>query len=225
MSLAEDLTRMAPFDRLEPPALRAVLREAVEVPLRTGRALCCQGDRADHCWVQLSGRVKGVMYRSDETTVELGHSGPGDWLGLAELLLDSPYLSDLVAEEHCTFATFGRSGLARLLDISPMREFLLREMARRYYVMHARFELVQPLDRLVRFLLEHLSGDAAADSGEVACTQEEIAEAIGATRETVNRHLQRLQDDGLVKVGRGAVTIVDAARLRTHGASRLSQGT
>jgi CRP-like cAMP-binding protein len=213
VSLIEALAALPPFDRLEPPALRAALREAVEVPLRTGRALCCQGDRAERCWLLVSGRVRGIMYRSDETTVELGHSGPGDWLGLAELLLDSPYLSDLVAEEHCTFATFGRTGLARLLGLPGMREFLLREMARRYYVMHARFELVQPLDRLVRFLLDRAPGGA----GEVACTQEEIATAIGATRETVNRHLQRLQDDGLVKVGRGAVTIVDAARLHARG--------
>jgi CRP-like cAMP-binding protein len=213
VSLIEALAALPPFDRLEPPALRAALREAVEVPLRTGRALCCQGDRAERCWLLVSGRVRGIMYRSDETTVELGHSGPGDWLGLAELLLDSPYLSDLVAEEHCTFAAFGRTGLARLLSLPGMREFLLREMARRYYVMHARFELVQPLDRLVRFLLDRAPGGA----GEVACTQEEIATAIGATRETVNRHLQRLQDDGLVKVGRGAVTIVDAARLHARG--------
>jgi len=218
VSLPEALAALPPFDRLEPSALRAALREATEVPLRTGRALCCQGDRADRCWVLLSGRVRGLMYRSDETTVELGRSAPGDWLGLAELLLDSPYLSDLVAEEHCTLAAFSRTGLGRLQELAGMRTSLLNEMATRYYTMHARFELVQPLDRLVHFLLAHLPGGAGAGSGEVASTQEEIAEAIGATRETVNRHLQRLQDDGLVRVGRGVVKVVDAARLQSRGA-------
>jgi CRP/FNR family cyclic AMP-dependent transcriptional regulator len=218
VNLPEALAGLPPFDRLGQLERRAALREATEVPLRTGRALCCQGDRAERCWVLVSGRVRSVMYRSDETTVELGRSGPGDWLGLAELLLDSPYLSDLVAEEHCMLAAFSRTGLGRLLELAGMRTFLLREMAKRYYTMHARFELVQPLDRLVRFLLDHLPGGAAAGSGEVAGTQEEIAEAIGATRETVNRHLQRLQDDKLVWVGRGVVKVVDAARLRSRGA-------
>ena len=111
MSLLEALGELPPFDRLAPLERRAVLREATEVPLRTGRALCCQGDRAERCWVLVSGRVRGLMYRSDETTIELGRSGPADWLGLAELLLDSPYLSDLVAEEHCTLAAFSRAGL------------------------------------------------------------------------------------------------------------------
>jgi len=217
VSLAEALAGLPPFDRLGQLERRAVLRETTEVPLRTGRALCCQGDRADRCWVLVAGRVRGLMYRSDETTVELGHSGPGDWLGLAELLLDSPYLSDLVAEEHCTLAAFSRTGLGRLRELAGMREVLMREMAKRYYTMHARFELVQPIDRLVHFLLEHTTDDAGRP-GEVMSTQEQIAEAIGATRETVNRNLQRLQDDGLVRVGRGMVTVVDAARLRAGGA-------
>lgn len=217
MSALEILAGLPPFDRLDPAGRRTALREATEVPLRTGRALCCQGDRAERCWVLVSGRVRGVMYRSDETTVELGRSGPGDWLGLAELLLDSPYLSDLVAEEHCTLAAFGRIGLGRLLEIGGMRAYLLREMAKRYYTLHARIELVQPLDRLVRFLLEHASA-AAGRAGEVAFTQEQIADAIGATRETVNRHLQRLQEDGLVRVSRGLVTVVDAGRLGERGA-------
>jgi CRP-like cAMP-binding protein len=218
VSLAEALTALPPFDGLEPAARRAVIREAIEVPLRTGRALCCQGDRAERCWVLVSGRVRGLMYRSDETTVELGRSGPGDWLGLAELLLESPYLADQVAEEHCTLAAFGRVGVGRLLEVAGMRALLLRGMAKRYYTLHARIELAQPVDRLMRFLLEHAAGATGGRSVDVAGTQEEIAEAIGATRETVNRHLQRLQDEGLVKVGRGVVTVVDGERLRARGA-------
>ncbi len=217
MNLPEVLAGLPPFDRLGQLERRAAVREAMEVPVRTGRALCCQGDRAERCWVLVSGRMRGVMYRSDETTVELGRSGPGDWLGLAELLLDSPYLSDIVAEEHCTLAAFSRVGLGRLLELAGVRESLLNEMAKRYYTMHARFELVQPLDRLGA-LPPRVRAERCRPGREVACTQEQIAEAIGATRETVNRHLQRLQDDGLVRIGRGVVTIVDAARLRSRGA-------
>jgi DNA-binding GntR family transcriptional regulator len=45
-------------------------------------------------------------------------------------------------------------------------------------------------------------------------TQEQIAEAIGASRETVNRHLGRLEADGLIKAGRGSITIVDGEALQ-----------
>jgi CRP-like cAMP-binding protein len=213
MSLVEALAALPPFDRLDPAGRRAALREASEVSLRAGRALCCQGDRAERCWLLVVGTVRGVMYRSDETTVELGRAGPGDWLGLAETLLGTAYLADQVAEGHCLLAGFGRVGLGRLLEVAGMRASLLDELARRYCTLHARIELVQPIDRLARFLLDHAAGDAT-----VAGTQEAIAEAIGATRETVNRNLQRLQDEGLVKVSRGAVTVLDAGRLAARGA-------
>jgi CRP/FNR family transcriptional regulator len=78
--------------------------------------------------------------------------GSGEWLGMAELLLDAPCLCDVLAEE----------------------------------------------------------GGSAA----VSATQEELAEAIGASRETVNRHLGRLEAQGLLRVGRGAVEILDADSLR-----------
>ena len=74
------------------------------------------------------------------------------------------------------------------------------------------------MDRLVRFLLQR----GQAGGGEISCTQEEIAGAIGVTRETVNRHLGRLQDEGLVSVGRGSVRVLAADALRGRPAS--SQG-
>jgi CRP/FNR family transcriptional regulator len=90
-----------------------------------------------------------------------------------------------------------------------MRSFFLRELSRRYCALHSQIELRTPIDRLARFLLARCAG-----AGEVACTQEEIAEAVGVTRETVNRHLARLQDKGVLKVGRGSIRIVDAEGLK-----------
>jgi CRP/FNR family transcriptional regulator len=198
-----------PFDRLGAEALRAAERLAARLPLRKGKALFYQGDRADAVHLVLSGSLRSVMYRSDESTLEMGRSGPGDWLGLAELLLASPFLNDTLAEESCEVARFERAGFERLLDMPGLRRFFLLEMARRYYALHSRIELNQPGDRLARFILERCT----APGGEAACTQEEIAEAVGVTRETVNRHLGRLQEEGLVRIGRGSVVLVDRARL------------
>lgn len=200
-----------PFDSLRASDLAEVRRLAVPVALRKGKALYYQGDRADRCWLLFFGCVRTVMYRSDETMVELGKSTAGDWLGLSEAILDGPYLCDAIAEESSVLAAFPRSAFERILAMSGMREHSLREMARRYYVLHARVELAQPFDRLVRFLLDRCPGEGPS---EVKCTQEEIADAIGAARETVNRQLARLEAQGVLRTGRGAVTVVDGAGLR-----------
>ncbi len=210
MTLEGHLARLAPFDRLGPRAVAAAVRLAEPAALRTGKALCWQGDRADHCWLLLEGQVRAVMYRSDESTIELGHSGRGDWLGLAELLLESPYLADSTADRPCELAAFSRAGLLQLMELPGVQHSLLRELARRYYTLHARMELKTPRDRIVRLLVERCGGSP----GEIACTQEEIAEAIGVTRETVNRHLGELAAEGLVRIGRGVLQVPDPSRLR-----------
>jgi CRP/FNR family transcriptional regulator, cyclic AMP receptor protein len=211
------LRAMRPFDRLPAADLHRIEKAAELLPLRTGKALYYQGDAAEHCWLLVAGRMRGIMYRSDETAMELGRSAAGDWLGMAELILASPFLNDAIAEESCELVAFSRAAFDQLLSFTGMREYFLREMARRLYVMHSRVELATPFDRLARYLVER-HDEAVREgrgSGEaVSATQEQIAEAIGASRETVNRHLGRLEADGLIKAGRGSITIVDGEALQ-----------
>ena len=51
-------------------------------------------------------------------------------------------------------------------------------------------------------------------SGAIPVTQDDLATMAGTTRQTVNRVLRQAQDDGLLKLARGKVEVVDAARLR-----------
>jgi CRP-like cAMP-binding protein len=205
----------APFDALGAEGRRALERIASPLGLRTGKALFYQGDRADAAWLVHAGSLRGVMYRSDESSLEMGRYGEGEWLGLAECVLGSPYLMDAVAEEPCALIGFPRPRFEQLLGLPGMERFLLQEMARRYYTLHSRIECNQPMDRLVRFLLQR----GESSDGEINCTQDEIAEAIGVTRETVNRHLGRLQEEGFVRIGRGNVQVVARDALRTRGES------
>jgi CRP-like cAMP-binding protein len=207
---ADRLRAWPPFDRMPEGELRRVARSVEVSTLRRGKALYYQGDRPGRCWLLLEGHVRGVMYRSDETTVELGVWTPGEWLAMPELLLDAPCLCDALAEEGVTLAVFVRAAFEQLLAASGMWRHFMLELARRTYALHSRIELVTPLDRLVRLLVER----STAGTAGVSATQEELAEAIGASRETVNRHLGRLEAQGLLRVGRGVVEILEVESLR-----------
>jgi CRP-like cAMP-binding protein len=199
-----ELEGMPPFDGMGVEPRRAAARLAEGLSLRAGKALYYQGDRAGSAFLILSGTLRGIMYRSDESTLAMGRFSRGEWLGLAETLLNAPYVNDVTAEDACTLACFSRVGLDRLLDMPGMRQFLLMELARRLYALHSRIELNHPVDRLVRYLRSRWEECGT----EIACTQEEIAAAVGATRETVNKHLGKLQEEGLIKVSRGSVHIL-----------------
>lgn len=203
-----DAKGFPPLDRLEDLALRRLLAGTQTLSFRAGKALFYQGDRANRTFLVLGGTVRTLMYRSDETNLDLGIQGPGDWLGLPEMVVEGPYLTDALPLEVCQVQVFDRSAFSRLRSYPEGEAWLTGELARRCYSLHARIELVQPGLRLARWLADHASGPIVA-------TQEELALTVGTSRETINRHLGRMQAEGLVKVERGRLQVLDAEGLAT----------
>ncbi len=199
----------SPFNKMNDSQWNTVRHAGVIQSMRKGKSFWYQGDRAHFCFVIISGTVRTQMYRSDESALDLGLFSSGDWIGVAELLLSGPYMTDCIASESCEVLSFSKSGLNQLLCIPVIHRWFLDEMARRQYALFSRVELMRPIDRLIRYLSEKDN----AKNTIINCTQEEIAESIGTTRETVNRNLQKLQDEGLVRVGRGCVEVVDYEKL------------
>ncbi len=48
----------------------------------------------------------------------------------------------------------------------------------------------------------------------MACTHEELAQGVGAYRETVTRILNEWRGQGLVELGRGRVVLLEIEKLR-----------
>lgn len=201
-----------PFDQLDEARGRRLWGSAESLSYRTGKVLYYQGDRMTRCFLVLEGTVRTVMYRTDETSLDLGTQGPGDWLGLPEILIEGPALCDAVALDSCRVLGFDRSAFDRLRRHEALAAWLPAELARRYYALHARVELAHPGQRLARWLIAH-----QGPRGALLVTQDEAAAAVGTTRETVNRHLGRMQLEGLVRVERGRVTVLDAEGLKVWG--------
>jgi len=64
--------------------------------------------------------------------------------------------------------------------------------------------------RIARILLEY-------GRSVVPLTHHLLAEMAGCSRITVTRHLGELQERGVLRLGRGAITIRDRAALRSEG--------
>ena len=66
--------------------------------------------------------------------------------------------------------------------------------------------------RVASFLLEETSIE---ETNELKITHETIANHLGSHREVITRMLRYFQDEGLVKLSRGKITILDSKRLKT----------
>lgn len=71
--------------------------------------------------------------------------------------------------------------------------------------------LDSPERRLAAYLCDFTD---RTGSNRVSITHEQLAKHIGTAREVVSRTLKRLSDDGIVASERGAIMILDRARLR-----------
>ena len=71
--------------------------------------------------------------------------------------------------------------------------------------------------RVASVLLE--TAGAATTGGRssitIKATQQSLADRLGVTRESVNKALRSLEDDGFVELGRGSVRITDIATLES----------
>lgn len=146
--------------------------------------------------------------------------GPGDGFGEGALLADdSLRTASAVAIGATETRTLHRQEFERLRSDHPQVERLLTDVLAaqvRRLSEHLLEALYVPAETRVLRRLLMLCGTypAAADGTTTApITQDDLATMAGTARPTANRVLQAAQDEGLVVLGRGRVTVVDRAGL------------
>ena len=214
------------FAAVPDAARRAMLGAAVRRRFARGEVVFHEGDLADTVSVVLEGRIAVRRVSEDGDTVILAVVGPGELLG--EMALLSPRArrtTSATALEPVATLAFG------FADIEAVRRrhgsvdrYLLELLATRVRRLsdHLVEALHLPADvRVVRRLDELCSAYERVSSTAVVIPlkQNEIGELAGASRPVTNQVLRRLEDAGVVRLGRGAVTVVDRAAL-AHRAGR-----
>lgn len=118
------------------------------------------------------------------------------------------------AEQNAEVLTIQEAYYMQLSEEAPVvrnfnQEILIRRLGE---VAHAASHaaLAPTEERLARFLIMYQQQNGG---NQVAVTHEEIAKSIGTVREVVSRTLKQFEDKGLVRLGRGNVTILDNERL------------
>ncbi len=91
---------------------------------------------------------------------------------------------------------------------APIACRLAELLAGEFYRIHESLEKRGPREKLIAFLSARMeSFGIPGMPHRVEITQEQIAEVVGYTRETVNRHLKELEGEKRIALVRGAVEI------------------
>jgi CRP-like cAMP-binding protein len=189
---------------------------------RKGETVFHQGDPGDALFIVASGSVK-VVLPSDEGAEPaiVAVLGPGEFFGELAILDGAAHSATIVALEATETLVLHRDTFLGLIDTEPeLRRVLLASLAVEIRRLTGHVEDLHFLDlpgRLASRILRLAASEAPEANGSVTIpwpyTQSELAGMIGGSRQSVNRLLADLADEGLIKVGRDVLVVVDVDRL------------
>lgn len=199
-------------------ALRASMKE-VDVP--KGGVLFVEGEPGETMYVIVDGKVKLGQTSSDGRETLLGVLGPGEMFG--ELSLFDPGLrtSTATALTDVVVLGLGHAQLTPWLSGRPeVAAALLQALARRIRrTNEAMADLVfsDVPGRVAKALMDlgEKFGTVTPEGLMVThdMTQEELAQLVGASRETVNKALADFAQRGWIRLESRQVLILDVERL------------
>jgi CRP/FNR family transcriptional regulator, cyclic AMP receptor protein len=222
--LAGDVLRMCGlFTAADDDAIESLVRVLRVRRFRRGETIFHQGDPGDALFVVATGSVK-VVLPSDEGAEPaiVAILGPGEFFGELAILDGAPHSATIVAVEATETLVLHRDAFLSLIDTDPaLRRALLASLATEIRRLTGHVEDLHFLDlpgrlasRIVR--LAASSGVAGPDGTITIAwpyTQSELAGMIGGSRQSVNRLLADLADQGLVRLDRDQLVVLDGERL------------
>lgn len=217
------LRRVPLFAGLDEAALSVLAARCRRRRFPAKEALFHEGDPGQTLYIVLSGRIAIERVSAAGETIHLAGRGPGDTVGELSLLDGKPRSGDAVTETACDLLMLDRSEFLRSVESAPRIGLnvitCLSARLREASDERAGDRSRDVMGRLCAFLLsKEMSADCGSGGAgrpDPPLSQRQIAERIGATRESVNRTMKRLKDTGVVSRSEdGRIVVLNASKLR-----------
>lgn len=200
------IAKVTVFKDLVPSAVEDLARRVQVRRTPGGGSILAQDEAGDALFIIMSGRVKVVMFGDNGREVTLAVLRPGDIFGEMSLFDGRARSANVVALEPATTLGLSREDLLRHMASYPQTALnLLGEMSRRLRRADetiAELALCDVQDRLIRRLIALANEDASELPEGMLIrrrpTQQDLANMVGACRETISRTFNSLARKGLI---------------------------
>lgn len=186
-----------------------------------GQAVFLKDDPGSSLMAVLSGRIRICTHALDGREIVLNVMIPGEIFGEIALLDGGPRTASAYADEPSVLIVMDRNDFFGYLRRTPSASSRLVEaVCGRLRWVSQQFEDLIFLDlstRLAKRLL--YLADTCGENGQggkpvrIRVTQQTLACMMGSARQVVNRQLRGYEARGLIKTRRGAIDILDRAKL------------
>lgn len=216
------------------PMADAMLQAASDIGvLKTwsrSQVLHWSGDHPNSVLYVRKGRLRARRFDSEGHEQILSWFGPGSVVAIAPVLAGKPFQFDIVADSSCRVLHVERARFEQMLKsdaaiatavarlVSERLNFVMESHALQSNVLLAE----RVWFRLVRLAQQaRAAGAGAAESAtSIEVTQQQLADAVGASRYRVGQELQQLALRGLIKLFRGRIEVRAGLTERRIGTAR-----
>ena len=222
MPQEEEVVRRAPlFTALDEAAALSLRASMDTVKIAKGSILFKEGDDGEHLYVIIDGKLKLGTSSGDGRENLLSILGPGEMFGELSLFDPGPRTSTATAVTDAKLLSLSHEKVIPWLKQNP--EVSLQLLTRLSQRLRRTNEAVGDLvfsdvpGRVAKALIDlgNRFGKITAEGLLVNhdLTQEELAQLVGASRETVNKALADFAGRGWLKLDGRSVLIIDVERL------------
>ena len=176
-----------------------------------GEILFQQADPARAVYLVQSGCITIYLSTLDGRELVINEMVPGDCFGELSLITGQPRSTSAMAREYSRLIVIPNDVFQSGLDKEPeLLTRILMTTASRLRVSSERESALAFLDSSARIARVLLNLDQqAGENGMVKITQEELAQHVGLTRQTVAKTLGEWRGRGWVETRRGKILILD----------------
>ena len=199
------------FDNLSPESASNLEALATTFNLDEGETLFVQGDDGDALYIVVSGRVEISTMSIGGKKLSLNIMKPEDVFGEIAAIDGGPRTATATTLETTTLRRISRADILGLLlrepDVATDLISVLCDRVRWVSQQVEDFGLHGIECRLAHRLLL-LDHKISSDSGQFNISQNDLADFLGASRESVNKVLQLWVARGFIELSRGSISIL-----------------
>lgn len=198
------------FLNLLPAGLAQHVREISEHKrYLKGQQIEQRGSVSTHISIIHSGLVRLGVDNVDGSRFNISVLGSGNSFGELSMFLKQPIRHDAHAETDLELYRLSACKINQLIEIEPKFSKALLKVA------YARFDSMlnyvgdsirQSIDvRTAKLIIDISKG--SNKQNQIVCRQIDLGHALGVSRVTIGKALKGLQDQGLIEIGYGKITI------------------
>lgn len=203
------LERVALFSNLDKQEIRALEAFGQELTVSKNTMVINEGDETDRLYIVVKGKAHAL--RSDEAGRQfiVNRFGPNDYFGEMSFFDRDARCATVITKEKCNLLVLPRQAFFEFARKHPELYLnVIRALLGKLRKATRQIEELAFLDvygRLARLFVENQDADGVMED---KMTQQELADMVGSSRETVSRIFNELVNGGYIAKEKGRIKIL-----------------